>query len=88
MRVFVIMKNDYPQGVVSSEGVAQKLVDLEDDRQRRLIAQRRNEPWEYWRYYEFEVDAQAPASPKPTSVLGAYIDDQYVADKYAPDETN
>jgi hypothetical protein len=63
MKVHVVMSNDYPVAVFSTEELAAAFVEAEDARQRTNKTKDRQAPWVYTRPYEFEVDAKVPAAP-------------------------
>lgn len=60
MKVYVVIRNDYPECVFSTEEAADRFVD----EQEVILRSNPGTPWVHWRHYEFEVDAKAPASTK------------------------
>lgn len=54
MKMFVIMGNDFPEGICSTEEKAKAVVVLKKAEEQGLTY---DHPRIYWRHYEFDVDA-------------------------------
>jgi hypothetical protein len=62
MKVYVVMSNDYPVEVFSTEELAAAYVEEADAKQRAKVTKEGSQPFVYTRPYEFEVDAKVPAA--------------------------
>ncbi len=65
MKVYVIMGNDYPDGVMTDKSTAEELCELRMDAQKRRKGIK-GDPCErgpriYWRTYEYELDGEPSA---------------------------
>lgn len=62
MKVYVVMRNDFPECVFEDESDATALVDAREAEMRRAGRSCNGALWDYWRHYEMEVVAKATAS--------------------------
>lgn len=65
MSVFVVMGNDFPDAVFSTEEKADAYINLKKDEEALRMASEQYPRRVYWRSYEFGLDVEAVTVPAP-----------------------
>ena len=59
MKVYVIMSNDYPAGVMDNEVSAEALVETRNETDKNSVEVKNHQRGRiYWRCYEFEMNGE------------------------------